>query len=97
MEWADNVVVAAPLTPETRGMVGRRELELLGPDGVIVVISRGGLVDEDALVAALTDGSIRGAGIDTYDREPPRTDHPLFAIENVVLPSRKLRTGSPST
>jgi D-3-phosphoglycerate dehydrogenase / 2-oxoglutarate reductase len=85
MAWADNAIVAAPLTPETRGMVGRDELDLLGPDGVIVVISRGGIVDEEALAAALTEGSLNGAGIDTYDREPPRSDHPLYAVENAVL------------
>lgn len=85
MRWADNAVVAAPLTPETRSMVGGTELELLGPDGVLVVISRGGIVDEDALFAALSEGVIRGAGIDTYDHEPPRKDHPLFTLDNVIL------------
>jgi D-3-phosphoglycerate dehydrogenase / 2-oxoglutarate reductase len=83
--WADNAIVVAPLTPETRGMIGLPELEMLGPDGVIVIVSRGGIVDEDALAESLARGSIRGAGIDVYDHEPPREDHPLFALENVVL------------
>jgi D-3-phosphoglycerate dehydrogenase len=85
MAWADNAIVAAPLTAETRGMVGRAQLDLLGPDGVLVVVSRGGICDEEALAAALKDGSIRAAGIDTYEGEPPRRDHPLFALDNAVL------------
>lgn len=85
LEWSDNVVIAAPLTTETSSMIGLQELRLLGPDGVLVVASRGGIVDEDALVTALRDGVICAAGIDAFDGEPPRDDHPLFELDNAVL------------
>jgi D-3-phosphoglycerate dehydrogenase len=85
VEWADNLVVAAPLTPETRGLVGAGELRLLGPNGVVVVSSRGGIVDERALADAVRDGTIRGAGVDVYDPEPPEPDNPLFELDRVVL------------
>jgi D-3-phosphoglycerate dehydrogenase len=85
MSWAINAVVVAPLTAETRGMVGVEELRLLGPDGIIVVASRGGIADEQAIVEAILEKSIRGAGIDVYDGEPPRPDHPLFGLDEVVL------------
>jgi D-3-phosphoglycerate dehydrogenase / 2-oxoglutarate reductase len=84
-EWADNVIIAAPLTDESRGSVGRRELALLGPQGVVVVISRGGIVDESALAAALREGDIRAAGVDVYDHEPPAADHPFYDVPNIVL------------
>jgi D-3-phosphoglycerate dehydrogenase / 2-oxoglutarate reductase len=83
--WADNAIVAAPLTPESRGAVGARELRLLGSEGVLVVSSRGGIVDEAALAAALRAGDIRAAGVDTYDGEPPADDHPFFGLPNIVL------------
>ncbi|BCB91272.1 2-hydroxyacid dehydrogenase [Phytohabitans suffuscus] len=85
LEWADNAIVAAPLTGESRGMIGRPELRLLGPEGVVVIISRGGIVDEDALAEALVAGEVRGAATDVYDREPPRDDHPLFGLPGIVL------------
>jgi D-3-phosphoglycerate dehydrogenase len=84
-EWSDNVIVAAPLTPRTRNMVGTRELRLLGPEGVIVIASRGGIVDEAALVDALKSGDIRAAGTDVYDGEPPQENHPFFDLDNIVL------------
>lgn len=84
-EWADSVLVAAPLTSETRGMIGAREIRLLGPEGVLVVISRGGIVDEGVLAAALERGEIAAAGIDVYDGEPPKEDNPLFACDRAVL------------
>ena len=84
-EWADNVIIAAPLTDESRGSVGRRELALLGPQGVLVIVSRGGIVDEAALAGALRDNDIRAAGVDVYDGEPPADDHPFFGLPNIVL------------
>ena len=84
-EWADNVVVAAPLTPESRNLIGRAELARLGPRGVLVVISRGGIVNEHDLAGALTAGQIWGAGLDVYDGEPPAPDNPLFGCETAVL------------
>ena len=81
----DFVVVAAPLDPSTRGLVGARELAAMRPDAYLVVVSRGGVVDEAALGEALRAGTIAGAGIDVFDPEPARDDHPLFGLENVTF------------
>lgn len=85
--WADNAVIAAPLTPQSRGMIGLDELRALGPKGVLVVISRGGIVDEAALAETLRSRAILAAGLDVYDGEPrpPAAGHPLFGLDNVVL------------
>ncbi len=84
-EWAQHVIVAAPLTDESRGMIGRDQLRLLGPRGVLAICSRGGIVDEAALAAAVDAGEIWGAGTDVYDGEPPAADHPFFSQPNIVL------------
>ncbi|PJJ62410.1 2-hydroxyacid dehydrogenase [Compostimonas suwonensis] len=84
-EWANNAVIAAPLTAETRDMVRREHLRSLGRKGVLTIISRGGVVNEGDLVEALLEKEIAAAGVDVYDHEPPAPDHPFFAIENVVL------------
>lgn len=84
-EWADHVVVAAPLTSETKLIVGLNELTLLGPNGIIVVSSRGGIIDEAALAHALDEGLIHGAGLDVFDPEPPSNDNPLLTHPKVVL------------
>lgn len=82
-ERADVVSVHAPLTDETRGAIGTAELAGF-EDGVLVNTARGGIVDEDALVAALDDGTLAGAGLDVFETEPPAPDDPLFEFENVV-------------
>ncbi|WP_251342879.1 hydroxyacid dehydrogenase [Haloplanus halophilus] len=84
-ERADAVSVHTPLTPETRGAVSTAELDALGSDGVLVNTSRGGVVDEAALVDALESGVVAGAGIDVFATEPPADDHPLLDREDVVL------------
>ena len=81
----DFVSVHVPLTEETRGLLGARELSLMRPGSVLVQAARGGVVDEDALVEALRDGPLAGAGIDVFREEPPPVDHPLFSVENAVL------------
>lgn len=83
-DWADIVVVAAPATAETRNLIGAEELELLG-DGWLVNVGRGSLVDEKALVRALTEGELRGAGLDVTEREPLDPASPLWDLPNVVL------------
>ena len=80
---ADVVSVHAPLTDETRGAVGAAELARL-EDGILVNTARGGIVDEDALAAALEAGTVLGAGLDTFESEPPDPESPLFEFENVV-------------
>lgn len=84
-EASDIVCVHAPLTEETRGTVSTEELRSLGPSGILVNTSRGGLVDEDALVSALKADELAGAGVDVFHEEPPGSDHPLFAFKNVVV------------
>ena len=75
---ADVVSLHCPLTVATRGLIGARELELLGPQGVLINTARGALVDYVALARALRDGSLGGAGIDVLEREPPLAGHPLL-------------------
>jgi D-3-phosphoglycerate dehydrogenase len=81
----DLVTVHVPLSEATRGLLGRRELASMRPGSILVQTSRGGVVDEDALVAALRSGHLAGAGIDVYETEPPPEDHPFFTMEEVVL------------
>jgi lactate dehydrogenase-like 2-hydroxyacid dehydrogenase len=81
---ADVLIVACPGGPATRNLVDARILEALGPEGVIVNIARGSIIDEPALVRALRDGTIKGAGLDVFVDEP-NVPAELFALDNVVL------------
>jgi len=83
LQGADVLSLHLPLTPETRTVIGARELALMRPDAILVNCARGGLVDEAALLAALTRGSLRGAALDVFEQEPPG-DHPLLALPNVI-------------
>jgi lactate dehydrogenase-like 2-hydroxyacid dehydrogenase len=80
----DVLIVTAPATPETRNAVDTAVLEALGPEGVLVNVARGSLVDEPALIRALNAGTIRAAGLDVFATEP-RVDAELLAKDNVVL------------
>jgi lactate dehydrogenase-like 2-hydroxyacid dehydrogenase len=82
--WADFLVVSAAAGPEADGLVGAEVLRALGPSGYLVNIARGSLVDEAALVTALQQGTIAGAGLDVYADEP-RVPAALRALDNVVL------------
>ena len=82
---ADFVVITAPLTEETRGMIGERELRALKPTAYIVNIGRGGIIAEGALVKALQEGWIAGAGLDVFEEEPLPEDSPLWGLENVIV------------
>lgn len=82
---SDVVSIHVPLTPETRGMIGERELRLMKPSAILVNTARGAVVDPDALVKALREGWIAGAGLDVFHEEPLPPDHPLTRLENVVL------------
>jgi glyoxylate reductase len=81
---SDVVTLHVPLTPETRHLIGRRELGLMRPAAVLVNVARGPIVDEEALVEALRTGEIAGAALDVYEREP-EVSTGLLELENVVL------------
>lgn len=83
----DVVTVHTPLTPETRGLLGERELATMKPSATVINTARGGIVDEEALAAALERGALAGAGVDVFDSEPapPDTSHPLFHCDNVIF------------
>lgn len=81
----DVISIHTPLTETTRNLIGAAELSRMHSKAVIVNTSRGGIIDEAALVAALKANAIGGAGIDVLEHEPPPADHPLFALPNVVL------------
>ncbi len=81
---ADVVVVACPLTSETRGLLDARRLALLKPTAFLVNVARGAIVDQEALVDALRGGRLAGAGLDVVDPEPLPADDPLLALPNVV-------------
>jgi phosphoglycerate dehydrogenase-like enzyme len=81
---ADFVVVACPLTDETRGLLDRRRLGLMKPAAFLVNVARGAIVDRDALVEALREGRLAGAGVDVLDPEPLPADDPLLSLPNVV-------------
>jgi D-2-hydroxyacid dehydrogenase (NADP+) len=85
LRGADVVVLAAPTTSETRTLIGPAELAVMRPTSVLVNIARGRLVDEDALVAALTTRRIAGAGLDAFVQEPLPPEHPLWAQPNVLI------------
>lgn len=84
---ANFVVVTVPLTEETRGMIGERELRAMKPSSFIVNVGRGGTIDEEALIEALREGSITGAGLDVFETEPLPSDSPLWTFDNVIITS----------
>jgi phosphoglycerate dehydrogenase-like enzyme len=81
----DYLVLACPLTEETRGLVDREAFRTLPPEAVLVNVARGPVVDTDALVDALRAGGIRGAALDVTDPEPLPEDHPLWTLGNVLV------------
>ena len=85
MGRCDYVAVAAPLTPETRGMIGEPELRAMKPSAVIMNVGRGPVIQEPALVRALEEGWIRGAALDVFDLEPLPAGHPFYRLPNVLL------------
>ncbi|HEX3648029.1 MAG TPA: NAD(P)-dependent oxidoreductase [Pseudonocardiaceae bacterium] len=82
---SDVVCLAVPVTPETTGLIGAAELAAMRPSALLVNVSRGAVVDEPALAAALADGVIAGAGLDVLAVEPPAPDDPLLALPNVLI------------
>jgi phosphoglycerate dehydrogenase-like enzyme len=82
---ADYIVFCLPLLDSTRGLMGFEEFGLLKPQAVLIDVSRGGIVQEDALISALEQGRIRGAGLDVFETEPLPEDNPLWSFENVII------------
>ncbi len=85
MQVSDWLVVAAPLTAETKGLIDARRLALMKEGASLLVISRGGIVDEYALVEALRSGRVAGAGLDVFAQEPLPGDSPLWDEGNVLI------------
>lgn len=85
LRQADVAVIAVPLTPQTRGMLDGRRIGLIKPGGYLIVLSRGGIVDEPALIAALKEGRLAGAGLDVQAHEPTPPDDPLWDAPNLIL------------
>ena len=81
----DYIAVSAPLTPETRGLIGEAEFAAMKPDAVILNVGRGPVIDEAAMIRALTEGRIKGAALDVFDQEPLPDGHPFYKLENVLL------------
>jgi phosphoglycerate dehydrogenase-like enzyme len=82
---ADFLTLHTPLTPKTHHLISRRELHLLKPGSYVINASRGPVLDEAALIAALQEGHLAGAGLDVFDPEPPHPDNPLLKMENVIV------------
>lgn len=84
---ADLVVVTVPLTEETRGLIGQQQLRAMKPTAYLVNVGRGGTVDEEALLEALREGCIAGAGLDVFETEPLSEDSPLWGLDNLIITS----------
>lgn len=85
MRRSDVVVVATPITDETRGMVGEAQLRLMKPDAYLLVMSRGGIIDEPTLIDMLQNGKLAGAGLDVTAIEPLPADNPLWDAPNIII------------
>jgi len=85
LSGSDHVVVTLPLTPQTRGMLDAKRLGTMKRGAVLHNVARGGLVDEKALLAKLTDGSLGGAALDVFENEPLPAESPFWAMPNVLV------------
>lgn len=85
VKLCDFVVITLPLTPETRASFGEAEIRAMKPGAFLIGVSRGGIIDETALLQALTDKAIAGAVLDVFSREPLPVENPLWKLPNVIL------------
>jgi glyoxylate reductase len=85
LQQSDYVTIHVPLLPQTRHLIGKRELDLMKETGFLINTSRGPVVNEKDLIEALQTEKIRGAGLDVWDPEPPQANNPLLAMDNVVV------------
>jgi phosphoglycerate dehydrogenase-like enzyme len=81
----DFVVITTPLTQETRGMIGAKQLAALKPEAFLIDVSRGGIIDHAALIQALKEGAFAGAALDVFPEEPLPADSPLWELPNVII------------
>jgi phosphoglycerate dehydrogenase-like enzyme len=81
----DYIVVAAPLNAETRGLIGAAEFAAMKRDAVIINVGRGPVIEESAMIKALSEHTIKGAALDVFDEEPLPKGHPFYEMENVLL------------
>ena len=82
---SDYISMHCPLTESTKHMINRETLSLMKPSAFVINTSRGALIDEDALIEALENGTIAGAGLDVQETEPPEENSPLYTMDNVLL------------
>ena len=82
---SDVISIHVPLLPDTKGLIGRKEIALMKKGTYIVNTARGGIVDSDALAEALRSGRIAGAALDVFDTEPPDFSSPLFSVERIIM------------
>jgi phosphoglycerate dehydrogenase-like enzyme len=82
---SDYIYVAAPLTTQTKGLIGKDQLQRMKPSAVLINVGRGPVIDEEALIEALNAGAIKGAGLDVFTSEPLSADSPLWNMTNVLL------------
>ena len=85
LSQADYVVMSPPLTPATRGMIGREQLAQMKSTSFLINVGRGSLIDEQALIAALRERKIAGAALDVFDKEPLPADSPLWDLDNLLI------------
>lgn len=81
---SDLISVHCPLTKDTYHLIGKEEMTLLKPNAILVNTARGGIIDETALIEALQNGKISGAGVDVFENEPVTPEHPLLHMDNVI-------------
>lgn len=85
LKESDYISLHCPLTPQTRHMIDENALKLMKPTAFLINTSRGALIDEPALIKALEQHQIAGAGLDVQETEPPAEDNPLYTLDNVIL------------
>ncbi|MEM2702864.1 MAG: NAD(P)-dependent oxidoreductase [Candidatus Bathyarchaeia archaeon] len=85
LKQSDFICVTCPLTDETKGLIGEKEFKIMKKNAYLINVSRGPIVNEKALLKALKEGWIAGAGLDVFDPEPPAPDNPLFNLDNCVF------------
>ncbi|MBL8822173.1 MAG: phosphoglycerate dehydrogenase [Planctomycetia bacterium] len=85
LQTSDVVSLHAPATPETKHLINRQTLAMMKPTAFLINTARGGLIDEPALVEALKNGKLAGAGLDVFAEEPPAKDHPFYQLDNIVM------------